>query len=412
MEQARGSWNGSIYISQNDVLLWLLMVFLTFPHFKPPYLEQIAIAELIINCWRMASFIIIFIWLLAVQKKVSLIAILIGMQQFFLLFTTVIHKGEMYNCVATLFSVMSIVLLYDLALAQEERDVFLSAQLFCFELVIYINLLTELLFPQGLYMEKNVLFIHHKNWFLGYYNNHTKYFIPALMFAFLYAKKSGKRLRIYLLTGAIFLSAFLAWSGGVILSLFIMALFFALQKKKQLVNYYACWSIHILFLLMIYLKFYTVFQWFVEGILNKWHSLIVRITLWGRIIEQIGKSPILGHGVKDYVTRATEVDYNHGIHAHNQLLELLYQGGIVGLGLWIIVVIVAGTAVYRYRNTEESKIISVAFLGWCVATLVEPFTSPFFMGMFVVAYRSNSEIVTVEGDASGERIPASVQEQE
>ena len=73
--------------------------------------------------------------------------------------------------------------------------------------------------------------------------------------------------------------------------------------------------------------------------------------------------------------------------------EILYQGGGIGLCIWITIVIVAGRRIYKYRNTNESKIIATAFLGWCVATLVEPFTSCFLMGMFVVAYHSNSMLL-------------------
>ena len=51
-----------------------------------------------------------------------------------------------------------------------------------------------------------------------------------------------------------------------------------------------------------------------------------------------------------------------------------------------------GVAVYQNRNTMESKIIAIGFLGWCIATLVEPFTTPFLMGMFVIAYYSNRNV--------------------
>ena len=104
----------------------------------------------------------------------------------------------------------------------------------------------------------------------------------------------------------------------------------------------------------------------------------------------ISDALILGHGMQERSFRITELGSRWAMHAHNMLLELLYQGGIINIILWTIIIAVAGKPVYQYRNTTESKIIAIGFLGWCIATLVEPFTTSFLMGMFVIAYRSNS----------------------
>lgn len=103
----------------------------------------------------------------------------------------------------------------------------------------------------------------------------------------------------------------------------------------------------------------------------------------------ISEKFIFGHGIEIPIVRQMKAATDWAYHAHNQFLEILYQGGIINLILFTIIVIVAGKNVYRYRDTEESKIISVAFLGWCIHGLVEPFMTSFLMGMFVIAYHSN-----------------------
>lgn len=370
-------------------MLWLFLVFLTLPHLEPALLNRIPVLEMTIDVWRGVSFAIMVFWLVITRRKISLVVALAAVWQFSILVSTMMHHGEIYKCIVTAFSMLSIMLLYDVA--SKEDEIFLSSQLFCFELVIYVNLLTELLYPNGMYVANS--FPYAPNWFLGYYNGYTKYCVPALMFAWLYKEKSGKKLRTYLLTGGILLSAILVFAGGFALSLLCMILVFLFFKNRtRIFNYINYWLIHIFFFFFIFvLKLQNLFSWLVDDLLGKMVSLLSRMDIWEQTLVYIRKSPLIGYGVQATATRVAEYHSTWKIHAHNMLLELLYQGGFIGLGLWICIVIVAGRKLMRYGYTMESKIISVAFLGWCIATLVEPFTTPFLMGMFVIAYRSNRE---------------------
>ena len=389
-------------VSRSEASQWLLLVLLTLPHLKPDYFEQIPSMDLFFNLWRVASFAVIIVRLVLIKQKISAVAALICIQQTFVFGVTLFNGGNIYTCAVLAFSITSVVLLYDGM--RYDREVFLSSQLFCVELVIYINLITELLFPGGLYVE-DVGFdrVTALNWFLGYYNQHSKFFIPALMFAWLYKETTGEKLRTYFLTCGIFISALLVWSGGVLMTLFGMAFAYVLLKNRtSLFHYYSYWSIHIFFFFFIVvLKIQNVFQWLIDGVLGKWKSLLVRMDLWDRTLKLISEAPLFGHGRFDPSTRELESGLTWARHAHNLLLETLYQGGLVNLVFWVVIVIVAGKKLYRYRNTMESKIIAIAFFGWCIATLVEPSIPPFLMGMFIVAYYSNKKVYSKQANMSG-----------
>lgn len=391
MDQIRRKQNNFLHIDIKAASYWLLLVFLTLPHMKPAYLAQFPAVDLVFDILRGTSFLIIVFWYVIKRKSVSLVIVLAAVWQSFLVYSTLIHAGEVYGSFVSAFSILSVMLLYDAAY-NSDKTTFLSAQLFCFELVIYINLLTEILFPEGLYTTVSTI-THTTNWFIGYYNNHSQFFIPALMFAWLYWAKTSKVLRPLLLTAAVYASALLVWSGGVLLSLACMMLVFLFFKNRtKLLNYYTYWSIHIVFFVGVYvLHVHEWFDWLLVGILGKLGSLTFRIDLWGRTLKLIAKSLFIGYGAQSSFTRAAEVHLAHGVHAHNMLLEQLYQGGVIGLAMWVVIIVIAGRKLMKYGYTMESKTISTAFLGWCVATLVEPFTTPFLMGMFVIAYRSNRD---------------------
>ena len=245
--------------------LFVIIFLLTLPLFNPGYLNQFVWTDRVINVLRVISFCIIvglYIDKIRKQKKVQCITICIFLIWAYLWVITLIHGGIILDCAKLAFEVFGIIILYEV-FGNYDRETFLSSQLLCFEIVIYINLATEILFPQGLYTlhSETSYFVSDKCWFIGYYNQHTKIFIPALMIAFLYAEQTGKKVRTYLLSAAIWVSALIVWSGGVLLSLFAVTIVYIFFKDyTKVFNYYNYWLLQILFFMgVICFKFQNLF---------------------------------------------------------------------------------------------------------------------------------------------------------
>lgn len=365
----------------------LAIVLLTLPHLKTGFFEQFGALDALIDLWRIVSFVIVFVWYFFIRRKISKIMMMFCIMECYLLINTILRQGDIYSCAKSVFSVLGIALLYDML--EDFKDEFLKAQLFCFEIVIYINLFTEIAFPDGLYQGT----MYSANWFLGYYNTHTRYFLPALMIAYIYMNYSGKRVRTYFLTAAVFLSALLVWSGGTIVALGIMAIIYTFFKNRTTIfNFYNYWMIHVIFfILVIMMKLQNYLRWLIDGLLGKWGSLTGRMLVWQAGLELVKKSFLFGYGVEyDEIRRK---HFFWAIHSHNQLLEILCQGGIIYLFLMISIIVMVGRHLKKYKNNEIVKVISIAFLGWCIHSLVEPYTTAFLMGMFIIAYHSDSYII-------------------
>ena len=231
-----------------------------------------------------------------------------------------------------------------------------------------------------------------KCYFLGYYNNHSMYYIPALLFAWLYAFETKKYLRALIMTVVVWISAFLVWAGGTLVALAIMTSVFIITIKKPIktCNYFSFWTIHFIFLISIFvLNFGGLITRISNDILNKGRSFDARIALWIKYIALIKNKWLTGHGVWDVAYRENQVGTYWGMHAHNMILEIMYKGGLVYLTLFATLVIVSGRNL-KY-DVYNDQVVSIAFLGWIICTLVEPFVGPFLMGMFLIAYyNSNS----------------------
>lgn len=400
MTHIASSLHRKIHIKK-DAAMWLFLVLLTLPHMSPEYLDQLPEWEGLLDILKLASFAIIVFWIIVFKRRISAVPVLISAWEIFLFMTTWIHGGEVYWAATSAFSTLAIIFLYDAAC--DKGETFLSAQLFCFELVVYINLCTIFMYPSGMY--SNPPEYYTKNWFLGYYNMYTRYFVPALMFGWLYMRHSRKKVRTYLLTISIFYTAFKVWSGGEIVLLLTMAIVYVFFKNRTTVcNYYSYWSLHIVFFIALFVfRLQYILKWIIDGLLGKWTSLVSRMDLWDKTYELFLKYPIIGHGIQDANWRRVEYGYIYGAHAHNLIWELLYQGGITGIVLWSSIVIISGIRVFKFRQSEDSKIIALAFLGWCVATLVEPYMSPFLMGMFVIAHRGTDGNSLREGERAATR---------
>lgn len=375
-----------LHISKKQLKYWVSTVLLTFPYLKTGFFQQNYTLDLFMDTWKALSFVIILGWYCLARRKASKMVMLFIVMEGYLLVNTIVHGGNLRSCANSVFTILGVSLLYDML--EDFKDEFLSAQLFCFEIMIYINLFTEIAFPNGLYRGT----MYSANWFLGYYNIHTRYFIPALMIAYMYMNYTGKRARTYLLTAATILSAMLVWSGGVIVSMAGMVItYIFFRNKTRLFNYYNYWMIHLVFfVLIIVMKLQNYFRWLIDDVLGKWRSLEGRMLIWQADIELIKRSFLVGYGIEYDEKRKRYFDW--ALHSHNQLLEVLYDGGIVYFISMIVVIAMAGKRLNRYKNSEIVKVISIAFLGWCIHGLVEPHITPFLMGMFIIAYHSECYI--------------------
>lgn len=363
-----------------DYRYGLLIILLTLPHLKPAYFDEIPFGDALFNGARVLSFAIVLVWYVFIRKKVSKIITMMIIMEVFLLINTYSQGGDVYGYLVIFFSTISIAILYDMV--EDKKETFVSAQLFCYEILIYINFITEILFPGGMYQA----FYNHDNFFLGYYNGHDKYFLPALMFAFLYKYMTGRKMRAYTLTVVIYVSALLVWSGGILVELFGMAIVYIFFKNKtRMFNFLNYWLINVLFFIfIIVLKFQNLFRWLIEDILHKWRALEGRMRVWQVEIESIKRVPIWGYGLEFSTQRVLR--YGWAVHAHNLLLEILHQGGIIYLTLFFLIIIIAGKDIMENKNREPSKIISIAVLGWCIHGLVEPPTGALYIGILVIAY--------------------------
>ena len=364
-----------------DIKEVMIILLLSFPFFEVSWIKDIFVIGALIKVLGVMSFFYIVLMFFINKRVPCFAAVIIFIIQIYMLLVTWIHGLPIYGCIYSIYSMMGIVLIYDFYLSYKP-DLFVRSQLLCYEILIYMNLISETIFPDGM-GEKYT-------WILGYYNRHSQYFIPAVLFTLIYAKMNKKILRSVVLIFAIALSAILAGSGGVIVALTCMALFYLFLKNFTFIfNFFFPWIMQVIFLLLTLAGTQIpAFTYVINSLLSKQNSFSGRVRLWMVTIQQINERLYLGHGIEPNLERVanSHMGVDWATYAHNLILEVLYLGGLGYVALLVLLIIVSGKELEKVRSSIYAKIVIVAFFGWGIQSMVEAYTNSLLMVMFIIAF--------------------------
>lgn len=120
-------------------------------------------------------------------------------------------------------------------------------------------------------------------------------------------------------------------------------------------------------------------------------SLSERMQVWAASLDAILKRPLFGYGPGGHNIKAILQSYYVAPpHAHNLVLQLLLEGGIISLLLWLAIAFSAVRKGYRLlmrSHRPQTGMAVLAFVcGFCMISMTDyPFLTPKLIGGAVVA---------------------------
>ncbi|MDU4884834.1 O-antigen ligase [uncultured Clostridium sp.] len=264
---------------------------------------------------------------------------------------------------------------------------------YVFEIFIYINFITLLLFPNGMY-STGVIGETTENWFLGFKNKHLIYFLPSTGITLILCKFDKVNFRRVLLLIITIISAIYVKSGTGILCLgvlFIIVLIPFIRKKYKIFNMRTyLFVIIIMFFAIPIFRLQYLFSYIIVVILKKDINLTYRTGLWDRALNAISQHPIMGWGEQSYDVKHQLYSSNSIISAHNQILEYLYIGGIILIILYLIINIMLVKKTMRYSRFEVTQIVSALYLALQIALIVEVYVDPSMYMIYFMVWHIDS----------------------
>lgn len=110
---------------------------------------------------------------------------------------------------------------------------------------------------------------------------------------------------------------------------------------------------------IIVFKVYMAFGWIIQDVLGKDLTLTGRVSIWDAAIKEIIDSNLMGLG---YFTDAYSYQVLGHSHAHNIILELLFEGGLLCLISYLLAILFAGRGgSYKEDGLSWSFLISVLY---------------------------------------------------
>lgn len=365
----------------------LFYVFILFPFFRPNSIGYLYPSlSTLITCWSYVS-IAYAIIITIKHNKVSKGIIFLLFSQAFLLLSHMLSIGRFDNILMSIASVIALAILID-TLLKHDTQAFLQSTIVLFEILVIINAFTLLFWPNGMYINSS---LQHANWFLGYKNTHILYILPLSIISYIYYYKYSNiknKNFIFIIILCLF-SVFFVQSGTSVVAyvLFIFFLLSKIPKTNKLFNIknYSIVFI-ILFFAIIIFRLQSIFSYIIVDVLDKSMTFTGRTSIWDTTLIYIKRNPLLGFGVEGSNVRILKYGFIGAISAHNQILELLYQGGFVYFASIILFFTTMVKKLNTYKNHPLGQCLAWGIFIYYIMFLMEYYSLTHLFYILLISY--------------------------
>jgi O-antigen ligase len=269
-----------------------------------------------------------------------------------------------------------------------------------FELLIYINLLTILCYPEGLYRSE----LYTANWFLGYKNPQIRTILPVLSISLIKSyKEYGKlKLRAILLLLSSAITFYLTSSATSLIGIgiFLIGLFLFHTKKGRLPRLLNLRNIMILvvilFVIVVMLKKQSMFSYIVENVLGRDLTFTYRTDVWDMSLDRIKLKPLWGYG---YLTGRNFIEIfgrNVYSHPHNYIMYNMMIGGICLVAIQLVGFLYADKSLNKTMRTIYSKIVFFCLSSFLIMGISESLVSTVLLYPMVILGMRADALVSFE----------------
>ena len=387
-----------IRFNYQEFLFGMLAFFLMVPFFKPNYIYvKMPTLNTIFLYYLYGAIGFIFLYYISIliinKKAPSSIIVMVAFYAATLIISSFINDGALMAAVLEGFSYIALFILSELLLIRS-LNLFLKVVTPILNLLVIINFLTLILWPNGMYRSYVVseeFWNSGNNWFLGYDNAFFAYVLPALLFSiikYLYVDKTIlSKFKAIAMTVICTYSIISRWQATavvcIIIFLFVLVLI-QINKLPPIANAKTyLWGNVVVFLGFVVLRVQESFSYIIKSVLDKDLTFSGRTEIWDLSLQSISKAPILGYGIEDLTETINRISINS---SHNQYLWILYRGGLVHFLPFIVMVFNVVKRLYEKRNIAYVKITAIALCTIFILWQFEAISTHSIMILFVFAY--------------------------
>lgn len=244
---------------------------------------------------------------------------------------------------------------------------------------VFINLLTVLIWPNGMYLSEVT---HNACYFLGHKNSAVKFMIPFLFCAgILYESGELNKRVLYVEYILCIIVPLISRSSSALVSIIVIGICFLFFRKRSIKSSYILIASLIMFIGINILRLQYLFSFLIEEILDKDLTLTSRTIIWDFAMLTIAQRPIMGWG--------TGLNYEGLNSAHCLYFDILIEGGIVSLVLFMCILFISSKKIYK---SKYHYIVNSIYAGYLVLALVEPIQATSLKLLFLILIISQGSV--------------------
>lgn len=398
-----------ITVSKNTIYKYLLLL----PLMKPGLFTQQCFNSInnIYSFFRILVFAILIYKLLAKRGNISASKLFfaVALYQFYILVVTVCTNPLGFMVWAgPATAIMTVVLLFDYYKDEVIELISCIASILWVyfwinEVCVVVCVISSKSTDAGLSFFNSQ--IAQNQYFLGMDNRFINYYFPTILANYIAEKRynnSFKKTFSVLIVGTVTLIVLKAVGGimGMLsLAIIVTAMFFSRRKIV----------IHIWLTIVFTIIVSIVFIWvscvhteilysFFQNTMLKGSNYLDRVKMWKNVLEKVFyQRPLIGIGVQNLSYMRYIMRYNH---AHNLVMTLLLQGGIIGEVLWWRSVFIGTEKMNNMGKNTLGIMISACIGIEFLTNIMDSTNDSYFFIIVCVAFYIDSIIASFNNDTS------------
>jgi len=328
-------------INKNTFLQFFwFFVFLAF--IRPDYLIKNVYFSNLFNVVCVLFVLLSTFYLFFIRKKISSLSAIALIFGFSIVFSTFIHRGDIYSAFVVFTMSYGSIILIEMATLNGDLKYILNALLVLLEVLIYANLACILIFPQGMGVYiTSTGWMSNQVWLFGLRNSNVGYIMFGFIISYLnylsqMTNLSKYRFILLIVAGSVTFLLLDLGGGYVGLIAFLGMLIMAKFVKRINLNY-SILAIFILFLVLTTIDISSLFNDFMRFLNKESNTVSSRYNIWTWVWAEITKSPFIGLGFQHSENLLWLMKIAAGATtSHNTYLDIIFIGGIISFTFFIL----------------------------------------------------------------------------
>lgn len=308
------------------------IIFVTLLFFKPGILNYVSSLGLIDFAYSVLLLVCctMIIFFRVLKKDPYSMVFYFAIFALTILIPTYINGQSIGQVAYTFFTLLCLCIYIEQGMKYNPKK-FLKYMYMTLFLLLLINLVLMIAYPNGLYMTE---YYHNKFFFLSAKNGFIGIVLPTMVLGLInyHVFKSIKMANLITISViSIVTMVYSKSSTGISVLVFLFLQVIFINRKSAFLKRfkYVFWALIIISLSVALFRIQNIFGSFIEEIFGKSVDLSGRVDIWDIAINMIKQKPLMGYGAN--LTTGQILIKQTYYYSHNLILEIIVSGGIIAL---------------------------------------------------------------------------------